>query len=148
MKNKIKLFGNITRTTGFIAIVAVMGFSMAACWMSGGEGETFLKVVNQNDNPITSVYVDCFDFEGIDNSAYGRMGTGAWRRHLFFNNVNIPKGSSQTFPFLISGYSARPDVTVWTERGVSGLAVLGQAGILSRKGRTTTVTLGADGELR
>jgi hypothetical protein len=118
MKNTIKFLG-------IIALVAIIGFSMAACGEPEGasiEGAS-IKVVNQNSQVITYVSVGLADEE--------EWGLG---------NVNIAPGSSQTFSTKMWGDNRDVTVRFGTEY------VYGKFRFDEKK--TTTVTLTAEGTLR
>jgi hypothetical protein len=117
MKNTIKIFG-------IAVLVAVIGFSMAACSNSSGGGgsrndATYLKVVNNHANTIIKV-----ESLGI-----------SWSR----DGLNITTGNQQTFTLEIT--EGNFDMKVY----FSGDSA--ENHIKTIYGETTTITLRPDGKL-
>jgi len=142
---------NIFKFLGFIALVAVIGFSMAAC--GGGDKEAYIKVVNQNDQPITKVKVGDSSIPSPSNNYQGKEAD------YVFNDLNITNGTSQTFS-VGSGWSRPNGRRVYVNYGdksasfndVNGGGTSGNGDpdptvVALQDGETVTITLNADGTL-
>jgi len=154
---------NFFRLLGIIALVAVIGFSMAACDNGGGgsgtggggtgggdsggtAGKVTVIVKNNFNKPITKVkFAD--NYLGVDSG---------YNYHTF-DSLNITTGGSQTFTFSLiddpdgidnwcllyaEGLTKLNSNTSWiTDSNCNGEEVWYVVG------KTTTVTLGSDGKI-
>jgi predicted small secreted protein len=131
MKNTIKLIG-------IIVLVAVVGFSMAACSSGGGGGDdkggsgltAKLTVTNNYTQPITKVKVENF----ADTN--------------FEDTTGIPAGSSKTFTIPMK---KKEDYGWWGltlyASGLTGDNDFSATSLWIESGKTSTATLNSDGTI-
>ncbi|MDR3019480.1 MAG: hypothetical protein LBU66_01085 [Treponema sp.] len=132
MKNIIKFLGTYSRRIYAIALVAVIGFSMAACGDDNGDGnggdvKAKLTVNNNYSAAITKVEV----------TNYG--GTN------FEDTTGVPSESSKTFTIKMK----KPEDSGWWGLTLyeAGDNILGFKTINITNGKTTTVTLNSEGKI-
>jgi hypothetical protein len=128
MKNFFKLMG-------VIAMVAVIGFSMAACGGDedgggGGSSDFTLKVVNNNSETITGIRV--FEYDGSNGITV-----------LEKSDLSIANGQSQSFSFSSANFGKVVELGVSLKIPDGGNYHFNY--FIFTRGKTSTVTLKADG---
>lgn len=112
---------NFFKCCGIIVFVTLIGFSLASCKDGGSAGGNFqIKVVNENEKPITKV--ECSSI-------------------IWSVECNITNGNSQTFP--VDGEEGAYNISV--SYGEPSATAANH--IYTDKGKTTTITLTAAGKL-
>ena len=118
MKNRIKLFEAI-RMMAVIAMVAIIGFSMAACDADGGGGSTTLvvRITDNNGDPVgATVSIAAtneleVEFHTGDNQ-WGYWGGSNPRETKWFKNDTAIPDSDSRYLDISSGYVAGDKIKV------------------------------------
>ena len=116
------------KTFGIISVIVTIGLLLIGC---EDKGPAYIRVVNQNDKPITSVWTG-----GRTSQSFGE----------WMDNVNITKGNTQTFT-TSDVYNGVMDTVVYVAFGTGLYDSVGKE-ITLVGGETITVTFTENDELK